>query len=74
MSDDKSSSSTLITFSAAGMIGPKAILGTTVKLNESNYLLWAQAFCIFIGAQNKLAHLFDTPHVTTNLTYVTLLT
>ena len=38
------------------------------------YLLWAQAFCIFISAQNKLAHLFDTPHATTNLTYVTLLT
>jgi len=41
MSDDTSSSSTLITSPVAGMFGPKTIMVTTVKLNGSNYLLWA---------------------------------
>ena len=50
---------------------PKTILGTTVKLNGSNYLLWAQTFCIFIGAQNKLDHLLESLPATTNLTYTT---
>ena len=53
---------------------PKAMLGTTVKLNGSNYLLWAHAFCIFIGAQNKLAHLLQAPPATTDPIYVTCLT
>jgi len=35
----------------------KTILGTTVNLNWSNYLLWAQTFRMFIGAQNKLVYL-----------------
>ena len=53
---------------------PKTMLGTTIKLNGSNYLLWAQAFCIFIGAQNKLAHLLQDPPAITDPTYVTWLT
>ena len=53
---------------------PKTMLGTTVKLNESNYLLWVQVFRIFIGTQNKLAHLFQAPPAFTNLTYVTWFT
>jgi len=53
---------------------PKTILGTTVKLNGSNYLLWAQAFRIFIGAQNKLAHLLKPPLADKDPTYVTWLT
>ena len=53
---------------------PKTILGTTVKLNGSKYLLWAQAFHIFIGAQNKLAHLLQVPPATTDRTHVTRLT
>ena len=53
---------------------PKTMLGTTVKLNSSNYLLWAQAFRIFIGAQNKLAHLLQVPPTNTDPTYVTWLT
>jgi len=52
---------------------PKTILGTTVKLNGSNYLLWAQAFRIFIGAQNKLAHLLKPPLADKDPTYVTWL-
>jgi len=52
---------------------PKTMLGTTVKLNGSNYLLWAQVFCIFIGAQSKLAHLLQAPPATTDPTYVTWL-
>ena len=52
----------------------KTILETTVKLNGSNYLLWAQAFRIFIGAQNKLAHLLQLPPANTDPTYVTWLT
>jgi len=46
----------------------------TVKLNSSDYLLWAQTFCIFIGAQNKLAHLLYSPSADTDPTYVTCLT
>ena len=53
---------------------PKTMLETTVKLNGSNYLLWVQAFYIFIGAQNKLAHLLQPPPATTDPTFVTWLT
>ena len=53
--------STLITSPAAGIFGPKAILETTAKLNGPNYLLWTQAFRIFVGAQNKLTHLLNPP-------------
>ena len=52
---------------------PKTMFGTTVKLNGSNYLLWAQAFRIFIDAQNKLSHLLQNPHATSGPTYVTWL-
>jgi len=71
MSNDTSSFSILINFPAIRMFGAKAILGTTVKLNGSNYLLWAQSFCIFIGAQNKLAYLLDPPPATTATAYET---
>jgi len=53
---------------------PKMMLGITVKLNGSNYLLWAQAFRIFIGTQNKLVHLLQPPPTDTDPTYVTWLT
>ena len=45
-----------------------------VKLNGSNYLLWAQAFRIFIGAQNRLDHLLQNPPATSDPTYMTWLT
>jgi len=51
----------------------KTMLGITVKLNGSDYLLWTQAFRIFIGAQNKLAHLLQLSHADTDPTYVTWL-
>jgi len=51
----------------------KIMLGTTVKLNGSNYLLWVQVFHIFIGAQNKLDLLLQAPPASTDLTYVTWL-
>ena len=50
------------------------MLGTTAKLNDSNYLSWTQAFCLFIGAQNKLAYLLHAPLVYTDPTYVIWLT
>jgi len=71
MCEDTSSSSTLITSPAVGMFDPKTILGTTVKLNGSNYLLWAQTFRIFISAQNKLAHLLQPPPADIDSTYET---
>ena len=40
-----------------------------MKLNDSNYLLWVQAFRMFIGVQNKLAHLLQSSLATTDLTY-----
>jgi len=52
----------------------KTMLGTTVKLNGSNYLLWTQAFRIFIRAQNKLAYLLHDPPTTSDPTYMTWLT
>ena len=45
-----------------------------MKLNGYNYLLWAQAFRIFISTQKKLAHLFQAPPASTDPTYVTCLT
>jgi len=57
MSETTSSSSTMTSSSIVETSVLKTMLGTTVKLNGSNYLLWAQAIRIFIGAQNKLAHL-----------------
>ena len=48
---------------------PKTILGTTVKLNDFNYLLCVQIFRIFIDAQNKLTHLLEPPRATTDITY-----
>jgi len=50
------------------------MLVTAVKLNGSNNILYAQAFRIFISAQNKLAHLLQPPPTDTDLTYVTWLT
>jgi len=60
MSDTMSSSSTLNSSPAVETSVLKSILGTTEKLNSSNYLLWTQAFHIFIGAQNKLTHLLKS--------------
>ena len=74
MSETTSSSSTMTSSSMVETSTPKMMLGTTVKLNGSNYLLWAQAFYIFIGAQNKLAHLLQPPLTDTDPTYVTWLT
>ena len=72
MSETMSSSSTM-TSSIVETSVPKTMLGTIVKLNGSNYLLWALTF-IFIGTQNKLAHLLEPPPVDMNLTYVIWLT
>ena len=74
MSEATSSSSTMISSPMVETSAPKTMLGTAVKLNGSNYLLWAQAFRIFIGIQNKMAHLFQPPPTTTDPTYVTWLT
>ena len=63
------SSSTHISSHAVETSVSKTVLGTTVKLNGSNYLLRVQAFRIFIGAQNKLAHLFESILATTDPTY-----
>jgi len=71
MSSDMSSSSTLISPPIVETSIPKTMLGTTVKLNGSNYLLWAQTFCIFIGTQNKLAHLLQSLPAAMDPTYMT---
>ena len=70
---DATSSSTLISSPAIEAYVPKTVLGTTVKLNGSNHLLWAHTFCIFIGAQNKFAHLLESPPAVTDPTYTTWL-
>jgi len=68
-----SSSSTLISPSIVETSVFKIVLGTIMKLNGSNYLLWAQVFRIFIGVHNKLAHLFRSPPAATDLIYATWL-
>jgi len=72
MSDD-TSFFTIMSSSAIGMFGSKTILGCTEKLNGSSYLLWAQSFCIFTGAQNKLALLLEPSPAITDTTYETWL-
>jgi len=74
MSETTISSSTMTSSLMVETSVPKTMLGTTVKLNGSNYLLWAQAFRIFIGVKNKLAHLLQLPPADTDPTYVTSLT
>ena len=74
MSETTSSSPNMISSPMVETSVPKMISRTTMKLNGSNYLLWAQAFCIFISAQNKLAYLFQTPPANTDPTYVIWLT
>jgi len=74
MSETTSSSSTMISSSMVETSISKTMLGTTIKLNGPNCLLWAQQFRIFIGAQNKLVHLLQDPPVTSNPTYVAWLT
>ena len=54
---------------AGETFAPKVVLGTTIKLNGANYLLWAQAFRIFIGALSKLPHLLASPPPTSDPTY-----
>jgi len=66
---DATSSSTLTSPIAAGMFDPKTILGSTMKLNGSNYLLWEQAFRIFIDALNKLDHVLEYPPAATDTIY-----
>jgi len=66
MSEDMSSSSILISSSIVETSVFKTVLGTTVNLNGFNYLLWAQTFCIFIGTQNKLVYLLQSPLAATD--------
>ena len=74
MSETTSSYFTLIPSPTVENLLPKPMLGTTVKLNRSNYLLWAHAFRILIGAQNNLTHLLQSPPAATDPAYVTWLT
>ena len=68
---DTSSSFTLVFLPIVETFIPKTILETTVKLNGSNYLLWAQAFRVFISAQNKLTHILQPLPAAADLSYVT---
>lgn len=36
-----------------------AFIGTTMKFNGRNYVLWFQAFSTFLGSQGREHHLFD---------------
>ncbi|XP_057799090.1 uncharacterized protein LOC131014928 isoform X1 [Salvia miltiorrhiza] len=46
-----------------------AALGTTIKLNGSNYLLWSRAFLLFLGSQKKKTHVLSDPVASTDLKY-----
>ncbi|KAH6798462.1 hypothetical protein C2S51_034946 [Perilla frutescens var. frutescens] len=46
-------------------------LGTTIKLNGSNYLLWSRAFLLFLGSQNKRNHVLVAPPAATDATFTT---
>ena len=71
---DTSSSSSPIFLQIIETSTPKTVLGTTMKLNGSNYLLCGQVFHIFIGVQNKLAHLLQPSSAATDPSYVIWLT
>ena len=47
------------------------LLWDYLKLNGSNYLLWVQTFHIFIGAQNRLAHLLQSLPAAIDPTFAT---
>lgn len=40
---------------------PISLIGTTIKLNDSNYLLWDQSFKVFVGAWKNIMHLLEAP-------------
>lgn len=44
-------------------------LGTTIKLNGSNYLLWSHAFRLFLGSQKKQDHVVSAAPATTDAKY-----
>ncbi|KAK4402403.1 Retrovirus-related Pol polyprotein from transposon RE1 [Sesamum angolense] len=44
----------------------KTALGTTVKLTGQNYILWSQAFKLFLGSENKLHHILTSPPPSTD--------
>ena len=37
------------------------LMVTTIKINNTNYLSWAQSFKLFISAQQKTQHLTKNP-------------
>ncbi|KAL0355349.1 UNVERIFIED_CONTAM: hypothetical protein Sradi_3981800 [Sesamum radiatum] len=47
----------------------KTTLGATVKLNGQNYILWSQAFRLFLSSQNKLNHILTSPPPSTDATF-----
>lgn len=38
----------------------KNMLAITIKLNNTNYLLWAQSFIMFVISRKKKKHIFMT--------------
>ncbi|KAG8373563.1 hypothetical protein BUALT_Bualt11G0037500 [Buddleja alternifolia] len=52
----------------------KNLVGTTVKLNGPNYLVWSQSIKIFLGAQRKLSHITKAPPAETDKGYEDWLT
>ncbi|KAG6385943.1 hypothetical protein SASPL_154826 [Salvia splendens] len=46
-------------------------IGTTIKLNGSNYMLWSRAFLLFLGSQKKKSHVQTAPPATTDANYDT---
>jgi len=51
------------------LLFPKHFLASAVKLNDTNYFLWAQSFRLFIGLQKKLKHLTQNPSETGTTAY-----
>ncbi|XP_077217936.1 uncharacterized protein LOC143852439 [Tasmannia lanceolata] len=47
-----------------------SLQGTSVKLNEKNYLLWKQAMKVFLGAKGKLKYILADPPLKTDPKYV----
>ncbi|KAG6400916.1 hypothetical protein SASPL_137761 [Salvia splendens] len=46
-------------------------IGTTIKLNGSNYMLWSRAFLLFLGSQKKKSHVQTAMPVTIDANYDT---
>lgn len=45
-------------------------MAITIKLNDTNYLVWSQSVLVFITSQSNDPHLFGDPPAKTSLDWI----